>query len=118
MFDVTAKLVNSQEELMGWTKILYGKNSWTHLSLIDDEIVINLQGRKVYVFTDSVLCLGKFLQHPESNEALKKQGCRNPIRQEGYKDFDALTGESTEVEWNMFQGFTTLQLCNKKSVIS
>ena len=49
MFDVTAKLVNNQEEVNGLDKILYGKNSWTRLSLIDDEIVINLQRTKVCI---------------------------------------------------------------------
>ena len=73
MFDVTAQLVNNQEEINCLDKILYGKNSWTRLSLIDDEIVINLQRTKVYVFSDSVLCLGKVLQHPDSNEAWKNR---------------------------------------------
>ena len=73
MFDVTAQLVNNQEEINCLDKILYGKNSWTRLSLINDEIVINLQSTKVYVFSDSVLCLGKVLQHPESNEAWKNR---------------------------------------------
>ena len=54
MFDVTAQLVNNQEEINCLDKILYGKNSWTRLSLIDDEIVINLQRTKVHVF--SILC--------------------------------------------------------------
>ena len=73
MFDVTAQLVNNQEEINGLNKILYGKNSWTRLSLGDDETVINLQRTKVYVFSDSVLCLGKVLQHPDSNEAWKNR---------------------------------------------
>ena len=47
MFDVTAQLDNNQEEINGLDKFLYGKNSWTRLSLIDDEIVINLQRTKV-----------------------------------------------------------------------
>ena len=112
MFDVTAPLVNNQEEINGLDKILYGKNSWTRLSLIDDEIVINLQRTKVYVFSDSVLCLGKVLQHPESNEAGKNRvaGIRSV---KSYRDYDAITGESTEFEWNIFPGFTTLQLCDK-----
>ena len=59
MFDVTAQLVNNQEEINCLDKILKGKSSWTRLSLIGDETVINLQGTKVYVFSDSVLCLGK-----------------------------------------------------------
>ena len=37
MFDVTAQLVNIQEEINCRDKILYGKNYWTHLSLIGDD---------------------------------------------------------------------------------
>ena len=54
MFDVTAQIVNNEEEIAGLDKILYQKNSWTRLSLIEDEVVINLQSTKVYVFSDSV----------------------------------------------------------------
>ena len=32
-----------------------------------------------------------------------------------YRDYDAINGESTEFEWNIFPGFTTLQLCDKIS---
>ena len=112
MFDVTAQLVNNQEEINGLDKILWGKNSCTRLSLIDDEIVINLQRTIVYVFSDSVLCLRKVLQHPESNEAWKNRvaGIRS---EKSYRDYDAINGESTEFEWNIFLGFTTLQLCDK-----
>ena len=34
MFDVTAQLVKNQKEINGLDKILWGKNSWTRLSLI------------------------------------------------------------------------------------
>ena len=71
MFDITAQIVNNEEEIYCLDKILYGKNSWTQLSLINDPVIINLQNTKVYVFSDSVLCLGKVLQHPECNEAKK-----------------------------------------------
>ena len=112
MFDVTAQLVNNQDEINGLDKILWGKNSWKRLSLIGDETVINLQSTKVYVFSDSVLCLGRVLQHPESNEAWKNRvaGIRS---EKSYRDYDAINGESTEFEWNIFPGFTTLQLCDK-----
>ena len=73
MFDVTAQLVNDQEEIHGLDKIHWGKNSWTRLSLIGDETVINLQSTKVYVFSDSVLCFGRILQHQDSNEAWKNR---------------------------------------------
>ena len=60
MFDVTSKLVSEQDEINNLDNIQWEKNSWTNLSLIGDEAVINLQSTKVYVFSDSVLCLGKF----------------------------------------------------------
>ena len=114
MFDVTLQLVNNQKEINCLDKILYGKNSWTLLSLKNDEVVINLQSTKVYVFSDSVLCLGKVLQYPESNEAWKNRvaGVR---AERSYRDYDGINGESTEFEWNIFPGFTTLQLCDKIS---
>ena len=89
-----------------------GKDSWKRLSLIGDETVINLQRTKVYVFSDSVLCFGRVLQHAESNEAWKNRvaGIRS---EKSYRDYDAINGESTEFEWNIFPGFTTLQLCDK-----
>ena len=56
---------------MVWTRLI--GNPWKRLSLIGDETVINLQRAKVYVFSDSVLCLGKVLQHLECNEARKNR---------------------------------------------
>ena len=112
MFDVTAQLLNKQEEIHGLDKIQWEKNSWKRLSLIGDETVINLQSTKVHVFSDSVLCLGRVLQHPDSNEAWNN---RVTGFQSGnsYRDYDAVNGESTEFEWNIFPGFTMLQLCGK-----
>ena len=112
MFDVTAQTVNNEEEIYCLDKVVYQKNTWTQLSLINDPVIINLQSTKVYVFSDSVLCLGKVLQHPESNEAWKNRvaGIRS---EKSYRDYDAINGESTEFEWNIFPGFTTLQLCDK-----
>ena len=111
MFDVTAQTVNNEEEINCLDKILYG-NSWTQLSLINDPGNINLQSTKVDVFSDSVLCLGKVLQHPECNEAWKNRVAR--VRAErNYRDFEIISGESAEFEWNIFPGFTTLQLCDK-----
>ena len=43
MFDVTAQMVHNEEEITGLDKILYQKNSWTQLSLINDPVIINLQ---------------------------------------------------------------------------
>ena len=113
MFDVTAQMIHNEEEIYCLDKIVY-QNSWTQLSLINDRVIISLQSTKVYVFSDTVLCLGKVLQHPECNEAWKNRvaGVR---AERSYRDFDAINGESTEFEWNIFPGFATLQLCDKIS---
>ena len=112
MFDITLKLVSEQDEINNLDNIQWGKNSWKQLSLIGNKTVINLQRTKVYVFSDSVLCLGKILQHPESNEAWKKR-IEWIINEKSYRDYDGINGEPTEFEWNIFPGFTTLQLCGK-----
>ena len=88
------------------------KDSWKRLSLIGDETVINLQRAKVYVFSDSVLCLGRILQHPDSNEAWKNR-IAGVKAEKSYRDYDGIDGEPTEFEWNIFPGFTTLRLCGK-----
>ena len=59
MFDISAKLVSEQEEISGLETIGWKTHSRTYMSLIGDERIINLQRTKVYVFSDSVLCLGK-----------------------------------------------------------
>ena len=112
MFDISEKLVSEQEEINNLDNIHWGKNSWRQLSLIGDETVINLQRAKVYVFSDSVLCLGRILQQPASNEAWKKR-IEGITTDKSYGDFDGISGEPTEFEWNIFPRFTTLQLCGK-----
>ena len=62
--------------------------------------------------SDSVLCLGGVLQHPDSNEAWKNR-VAGVKAEKSCRDFDGINGEPTEFEWNIFSGFTTLQLCGK-----
>ena len=112
MFDISAKLVTEQDEISRFGNDWLGKHSWKYLSLIGDERIINLQRTKVYVFSDSVLCLGKIHQNPESNEAWKKW-IEWIISSQSYRNFDGINGEPTEFEWNIFPGFDTLQLCDK-----
>ena len=112
MLDISEKLVSEQKEINYLDKISWKNHSWKQLSLIGDETVINLQRTKVYVFSDSVLCLGKVHQHPESNEAWKKR-IEWITTDKCYRDNDGINGEPTGFEWNIFPGFTTLQLCGK-----
>ena len=58
------------------------------------------------------LCLGRIHQHPQSNQAWKDR-IGWIITEESYRDYDGISGEQTEFEWNIFPGFTTLQLYGK-----
>ena len=73
MFDISAKLVSEQDEICGVKTNDWENSSWKYLSLIGDEQVISLQRTKVYVFSDSVLCLGKINENPQSNIAWEQR---------------------------------------------
>ena len=73
MFDITAQTIHNDDEIYCLDKVVYQRNSWTKLSLIDDPAIIGLQSTKVYVFSDSVLCLGKVLQHPDATKPGKAE---------------------------------------------
>ena len=68
MFDISEKLIVGQsDEIYGVKTINWCDSAWKHLSLIGDEEVVSLSRAKVYVFSDSVLCLGKMSENPQSN---------------------------------------------------
>ena len=73
MFDMSAKLVSEQDEISGLETIGWESYSWKYLSLIGDERVFNLQRTNVYVFSDSVLCLGKIFENTQSNDAWEER---------------------------------------------
>ena len=72
----------------------------------------SLQHTKIHVFSDSVLCLGKMNENPQSNIAWEDRLTRFK-RSPGYRVLDRIDGEPMEFEWNIFPGFTTLQLSHK-----
>ena len=94
------------------TPIDWEDSSWKHLSLVDDEEVISLSHAKVYVFSDSVLRLGKVHENPQSNTVWEDKLTWFKSSSQ-YRALDTIDGEPMEFEWNIFTGFTTLQLCNK-----
>ena len=109
MFDISAKLVSEQNEISGLETIGWESSPWKYLSLIGDERVINLQRTKVYVFSDSVFCLGKILENPQSNDAWEQRSGWLKSSSK-YRNFDRIDGEPMEFDWNIFPGFNTLQL--------
>ena len=113
IFDISEKLIVGQsDEIHGVTPMNWEDPSWKQLSLVGDEEVMSLSQAKVYVFSDSVLCLGKVNQNPTSNTVwVEKLSWFKDSPH--YRTLDTLDGEPMEFEWNIFPGFTTLQLCNK-----
>ena len=64
------KLITEQsDEIYGVTPINWEDSLRKQLSLVSDEEVISLLHTKVYEFSDSVLCLGKMNENPQSNYA-------------------------------------------------
>ena len=100
---------SEQDEIYGVKTIDWENSSWTFLSLIGDEQVISLQRTMVYVFSDSVLCLGKKHENPQSNDAWEDRLTWFKSSPEK-RALDRIDGEPMEFEWNIFPGFNTLQL--------
>ena len=112
MFDISEKLIAEQsDEIYGVNTINWGDSSWKHLSLVGDE-AISLSHAKAYVFSDSVLFFGKVHQNPQSNTVWEDKLTWNKSSSQ-YRALDTIDGEPMEFEWNIFPGFTTLQLCKK-----
>ena len=114
MFDISEKLINGQsDEIYGVTPINCENSSWKQLSLVTDEKVISLPHAKGHVFSDSVLCSGKMHQNPQSNTVWEDKLTWFKSSSQ-YRILDTIDGERLELEWNIFQGFATLQLCKQK----
>ena len=113
MFEISEKLILEQpDEIFGVSQISWESSPWKQLSLVNDEEVISLSHAVVYVFSDSVLCLGKVNPNPTSNTAWERQlGWFKDSPQ--YRTLYTIDDEPMEFEWNIFPGFTTLQLVDK-----
>ena len=65
MIDISEKLIVEQSGgIFRVSQISWESFPWQQLSLVTDEDVISLSHTKVYVFSDSVLCLGKKKSEP------------------------------------------------------
>ena len=112
-FDLSEKLIVEQSDgILGVSQINLEDSSWKQVSLVNDEEVIILSHAKVNVFSDSVSCLEKGNHNPTSNTVWEEQLSWFQDSPQ-YRTLDTIDGEPMEFEWNIFPGFTTLQLCNK-----
>ena len=117
MFEVSEKLIIEQDEIYGMSTTNWEHSSWKHLSLVGVEQDISLLHTKVYVFSDSVLSLGKGNENPKSNIAWEDRLTWFKSSPE-YRTLDRIDGEPMEFEWNIFPVFNTLQLSHKSSRVT
>ena len=99
---------NNQMRSMEW-KQLTGKTVHGSICL---RLVMNKSSvfsTQVFVFYDSVLCLGKMNENPRSNIAWEERLAWFKSSLE-YRTLDRIDGGPTEFEWIIFPGFTALQL--------
>ena len=96
MFDISEKLIVEQsDEIFGVSPINWEDSPWKQLSLVNDEEVISLSNAKVYVFSDSLLCLRKVNQNPTSNTVCEEQlGWFKDSPQ--YRTLDTIDGKPME----------------------
>ena len=111
VFDIPAKLVGEQEEINNLDNIHWLKNSRRQLSLIGDETVINLQRTKVCLLRFCVALLEGSINIRNPTK-LGRKGLKGSQPTKA-TETDGINGEPTEFEWNIFPGFTTMQLCGK-----
>ena len=113
MFEISEQLILEQsDEIFGVSQISWESSPSKQISLVNDEEVISLSHAKVYVFSDSVLCLGKMNQNPISNTVWERQleWFKDSSQ---YRTLDTIDREPMEFEWNIFPGFLTLQLVDE-----
>ena len=94
LFDVSQKLTTDQTEIQGISKNGWYTHPWQRTTLLSDKAVQPLTA-KVYVFSVSVLCLGRMHPHPESVDAWKKK-IEWFTDTPQYRELDRVDGE----QWN------------------
>ena len=112
MFDISAKLVGEQEEINNVDKIHWEKHSWNicHYLVMKESSIFNARRSTSFQILCCVLEGSINIRNPTK---LGRKGFEWIITDKSYRDCDGINGESTEFEWNIFPGFTTLQLCGK-----
>ena len=79
------------------SELSWGSSKFEKLHLASDKQVIQLTKAKVYVFSDSVLCVGKTHEYPKSNSQCERQlTCLKSTQQN--KELDGLDGEQVQFE--------------------
>ena len=106
LFDVTRKLIRDQTEIQGVSMINWQENSWTRTTLLTDLAVLSSTA-KAYEFSYSELCMGRINENSVKAWKGKIDWLMNSSQ---CRELDRIDGESMELEWTIFPGFTALQI--------
>ena len=99
--------------IYGVKTINWGDFSWKHLSLNGDETVISLLAQKGLRILRFCIVSWKDEREPSIKKSHGKTRLAWFKSSPEYRTLDRIDAEPIEFEWNIFPGFTTLQLCNK-----
>ena len=101
-------------QVQGVARINWHTHPWQRATLLSNKAV-RLSTAKVFVFSDSVLCLGKMHQYPASTDAWKRWEGDWFTTTSQYRELDRIDGEPADLKWKIFPGHTTLQILEKIS---
>ena len=103
---------NNQMRFFGVLPISWDNSLWKRLSLVNDEEVISLSHAEVYVFSDSVLCLGRMNENPQSKMAWEDKLTWFKSSSQ-YRTLDRIDGESTQDSTHCSSATKSKSSCQK-----
>ena len=109
LFKENEKLISEQTENTGVSTINFKELTWMSTSLLCSK-AYQITNAKTYVFSDSVLCVGKMGEDPF---ATWKSKIKWYSENNHFMDMNRIDGMPTEFEWKRFPGITTLCLLEK-----
>ena len=106
LFQVTGKLIRDQTEITSFPVIDWQQQLWQRTTFLTDKAV-QFATAETYVFSDSVLCLERISSDPVG---AWKDKIKWFIQSRHSRELDRIDGEPMEFEWNIFPGFTSLEI--------
>ena len=100
----TEKLVRAQTETSGISTIVFQDSRWMATSLLHSR-AYQYSTAKAYVFSDSVLCLGKMGDDPIESWKNKTQWYSETNY---FRELNRIDGQPMEFEWKIFPGLTSM----------
>ena len=109
LFRETGKLIDDQKEITGVSTTGFKKATWMWTSLLCEK-AHRITNAKTYVFSDSVLCVGKM---GDDLVATQKSKIKWYSDNNSFSELNRIDGMPTEFGWKIFKRITTLGLLEK-----